>query len=104
MVEPGAPGQRPRAAGVPKDKGVPREAGVLPTEGVPREQGVPRTQGPLPGTPGRRLPGDPGQVLPGTPGQMHKQAENPWAPSQETVVPEEDLVLPASRPPEPAEE
>lgn len=104
MVEPGAPGQRPRTKGVPKDRGVPRTEGVLPQAGVPATEGVPREAGPLPGTPGRRLPGAPGQIDPGTPGQMHKHAENPWAPADDTVVAEEDRVLPPSRPPDPVDE
>jgi hypothetical protein len=64
---------------------------------------VPKTQAVLPGTPGRKLKGAEGQRDPGTPGQMHKTAENPWAPSPDTVIVDEaDVVVPPSRPPEKA--
>ncbi len=101
MVEPGAPGQVPKAQGVPPEQGVPRERAVPPDQGVPPQQGVPRGAGFLPGTPGRKLPGQEGQREPGSPGQLHKHAENPWAPTPDTVIVNEaDLAVPPSRPPE----
>lgn len=101
-MEPGAPGQVPKEKGVPKTQGVPRERALLPGQGKPPEQGVPKAAAVLPGTPGRKLPGAEGQRLPGTPGQLHKHAENPWAPTPDTVIVDEaDMLVPPSRPPEP---
>lgn len=98
MVEPGAPGQIPKGKGKPKQQGVPKNQGVPKGKGVPKEQGTPPDQAVLPGTPGKKTPGEPGQTLPGTPGQLGKHDPNPWAPKEDTVVHEADLVVPPSRP------
>lgn len=98
MVEPGAPGQRPRRKGVPKAQGVPKTQGVPRQEGTPPEQGVAPAPERLPQASTTRLPGTAGQISPGTPGQMHKHAENPWAPDDETVLHEEDQLIPPSSP------
>ncbi|MCB9680680.1 MAG: hypothetical protein H6733_04340 [Alphaproteobacteria bacterium] len=99
MKEPGAPGQIPKSKGVPRDQGKLPGQGTLPGQGVPRDEGVPRDAAILPGAAGQKLPGSPGQVVPGTPGQLHKHAENPWAPTDDTVVTDpSDALVPPSRP------
>ncbi len=103
MVEPGAPGQVPKEKGKPKEQGVPRAKGVPPGKGIPPEQGVPRGSASMPVAGAHRVKGAPGQVDRGESGQLDKLAENPWAPTPDTVFIEEvDKLVPASRPP-PAE-
>lgn len=99
MVEPGTPGQVPKDKGKPKEAGVPRAQGVLPGKGIPPDKGVPRGQASLPVAGAHRVKGAPGQVDRGEPGQLDKTAENPWAPTPDTVFTEDvDKLVPASRP------
>lgn len=98
MVEPGAPGQVPKEKGKPKEAGVPRTKGIPPGKGIPPEKGVPRGSASLPVAGAHRVKGAPGQVDKGEPGQLDKLAENPWAPTPDTVLEEVDKLVPASRP------
>lgn len=103
MVEPGAPGQIPPGKGKPKDQGVPKDKGILPGQGVPPDKGVPRGSASLPVAGAHRVKGAPGQVDRGQEGQLDKTAENPWAPTPDTVFTEEvDKLVPPSRPLPPA--
>lgn len=103
MVEPGAPGQIPKDKGKPKDQGVPRGQGVPPGKGIPPSQGVPRGTEAKPVAGAHRVKGAPGQIDRGQEGQLDKLAENPWAPTPDTVFTEEiDKLVPPSGPP-PAE-
>jgi hypothetical protein len=101
MVEPGAPGQVPKEKGKPKEQGVPRAKGIPPGKGIPPEKGVPRGSASLPVAGAHRVKGAPGQIDRGDAGQLDKLAENPWAPTPDTVLEEVDKLVPPSRPPPP---
>lgn len=99
MAEQGAPGQRPPSDAVLPEQGVPKGKGIAPEQGVPIGQGILPGEGRLPGSPGQVFPGTPGQIDKGSPGQMMPDADNPWAPGEDTESQDEaDALLAPSGP------